>query len=368
MPFEIISAVRANVRPLIGVCGKSGSGKTKSALLLARGLVGPKGRIVGVDTESRRMCDFAGRFDGDPECEIPGSFKVIEFDPPFDPNRCREALEAASKQADVVVWDSASHEWAGEGGCLQMVEEYLDQKAGDDYQKRDKIKASAWAKIGLSHAWLFNCIARFPVPLILCFRTKDKLKIEQTVNQQGYKKTEFKTEEDSPITRKDLIFEMKLSFLVEEREDGGGYWKFIKRGTSTLERMIVDVKQDRLSVSHGAAIALWCAAGAVPSSAAPAVPLRPLPPAPAVAPSSTKAKLSDSEKVQKWKARCIQAAAGDERYAIEMAVDAGILLPNEGLLDWPVDKLPKTKEQVDAMLDAISDKAGIPKNPEEIVP
>ena len=57
--FTITPATQQSVKPLIGLYGKSGGGKTLSALYLMRGIVGPKGRIVGVDTENGRMSMFA---------------------------------------------------------------------------------------------------------------------------------------------------------------------------------------------------------------------------------------------------------------------------------------------------------------------
>ena len=55
MSFEIKKATRRGVIPLIGLCSESGCGKTYSALLLARGYVGPVGKIVVIDTEPSRQ-------------------------------------------------------------------------------------------------------------------------------------------------------------------------------------------------------------------------------------------------------------------------------------------------------------------------
>lgn len=270
--FEIKPAIRSHVIPLIGISGKSGSGKTKSALLLARGFVGPTGRIVVIDTENGRARDFAGRFKDDPECEIPGGFSVLDLDPPFSPERCLKALKQAAQSADIVVFDSISHSWNGEGGVLSTVEKYLDQKCGDNWEMRDKFKMAAWAKVGPAHALMFNEIARFPVPLICCFRAKDKLKIEQVV-KDGKKRTEFHTELDSPIQRGDLIWEMRTSFAVEAREDGGGHFKLLKRGTETLARAL-EAGPKRICERVGEIIAEWCRGNSgvspQPTQAAPA--------------------------------------------------------------------------------------------------
>ena len=44
--YEIKTASRKAVRPLVGIFAESGCGKTYSSLLLARGFVGPHGKIA----------------------------------------------------------------------------------------------------------------------------------------------------------------------------------------------------------------------------------------------------------------------------------------------------------------------------------
>ena len=75
--FTIKKATRQGVKPLIGMYGKSGSGKTMSALLLARGLAGASGRVVLIDSESGRGSIFADL--------IPGGYSVVDIEPPFSP-------------------------------------------------------------------------------------------------------------------------------------------------------------------------------------------------------------------------------------------------------------------------------------------
>ena len=105
MSFEIKPATRQGVKPLVGFYGRSGSGKTMSALLFARGLVGHKGRLVLVDSENGRGSLFADI--------IPGGYSVIDLDAPFTPERYQDAIASAETSADCVVVDSLSHEWSG---------------------------------------------------------------------------------------------------------------------------------------------------------------------------------------------------------------------------------------------------------------
>src|ERR1035437_731314 len=146
--FEIRPATRQGVKPLVGFYGKSGSGKTMSALLLARGLVGPQGRVCLIDTENGRGSIFADL--------IPGGYSVMDVDAPFSPDRYQKAIATAEKSAGVVVVDSMSHEWSGEGGVLDMQENELDRMAGEDWAKRERCKMAAWIKPKLAHKMMIQ--------------------------------------------------------------------------------------------------------------------------------------------------------------------------------------------------------------------
>jgi hypothetical protein len=112
MPFR--PATRAGTKALICLYSESGGGKTKSALLIARGLVGPHGRIGMIDTENRRGELYAG----DPDI---GHYDVLQLSEPFTPKAYMAAIdEAEEAQFDALVIDSVSHEWEGIGGVLDM--------------------------------------------------------------------------------------------------------------------------------------------------------------------------------------------------------------------------------------------------------
>lgn len=98
----------------LALSGVSGSGKTYSALLLAKGL---GGRIAVVDTERGSASLYA---------DMPGipDFDVLDLEAPFSPERYVEAIRAAESAGyDVLIIDSMSHEWTGKGGCLELADE-----------------------------------------------------------------------------------------------------------------------------------------------------------------------------------------------------------------------------------------------------
>lgn len=105
--FEVVDAKRENAPITAAFIGGSGSGKTYSALLFARGLVGPGGTIVVIDSEGGRANIYAD----DPDV---GGFKRIDMVEPYTSARFHEAFRAAiAAGADAVVIDSISHEHEG---------------------------------------------------------------------------------------------------------------------------------------------------------------------------------------------------------------------------------------------------------------
>lgn len=107
--FEVRKAVRKNLPLKIGISGPSGAGKTYSSLLLAKGLAGG-GKVVLLDTENRRSEYYADLTD----------FDIVPFNEPFSPERYVQAIKQLEKTYAVIIIDSASHEWDGIGGCLDM--------------------------------------------------------------------------------------------------------------------------------------------------------------------------------------------------------------------------------------------------------
>ena len=158
--FTFAPAKRAGVGLFVGVAGGTGSGKTFSALRIARGIAGPTGRIAAIDTEAKRMSHYAGRFD----------FDVTDMAPPFRPERFAQAAADAEKAGyAVLVIDSMTHEWAGEGGVL----DWHDELKGDDERQNMR----AWIKPKTAHKAMIGSLLQRRIPIVLCFRAEEKVKV-----------------------------------------------------------------------------------------------------------------------------------------------------------------------------------------------
>jgi hypothetical protein len=248
--MQIEEATRQGMIPLIGVYGKSGSGKTHSGLLLARGIAGP-GRDIGIiDTERKRSGALVGL--------IPGGFKRINLEAPFTPESYSDAIkmfEAANIGCAVI--DSLTHEWDGEGGVLEMQEEELQRMAGDNYSKREACKMAAWIKPKMRHKLLIAHILRCNIPLICCLRADEKTHIDKVDGKTKVSTDDFTT----PIYDKRFIFEMLCNLETVNRDGKPGHARVTKWTHPDLLKCL-PLDHEQISVKHGEAVARWCAASA----------------------------------------------------------------------------------------------------------
>lgn len=256
--FEIRHATREGVKLLIGLYGRSGSGKSMTALLIARGIAGPKGRVCLIDSESGRGSIFAD--------VIPGGYQVIDIEPPFSPDRYREAFEVAEANADVVIIDSMSHAHAGEGGVLDMQEAELDRMAGDNYQKREACKMASWIAPKKSHKKFIGRILRSKCALICCLRGEEKTHM---VKDERGKQKVVTDEFSSPIFDPRFLFELLVNFETICKNGEGGY-AIARKITHPAIRPLIPGENEQLGIHFGEAIARWAESPGGKPSAAPA--------------------------------------------------------------------------------------------------
>lgn len=200
MSFLFKPATRQNSKVLIGLYGESGSGKTYSALLMGRGIAG-KGRLGMIDTESGRGSIYADK--------IEGGYDVINFSAPFSPTRYIEAIEAAEQQGvDVLVIDSASHEWEGLGGVLEM--------AGENESRSGKAGLHNWKDPKMQHQRFMLKLLQTKMHIIVCVRGKHK---SRQAKDNG-KTVIVKDDHVSPIQADDFIFEMTAHMEIAQDTHG----------------------------------------------------------------------------------------------------------------------------------------------------
>lgn len=259
MSFELKPATRQGVRPLIALYSESGCGKTFSSLLLARGFVGPSGKIAMIDTESGRGSLYAD--------VLPGGYDVMELDPPFEPRRYCEAMAAVEASgASIGIIDSGSHEWEGAGGVLDMASA-IEERTG-------KTGLHCWKEPKLAHGLWVRTLLRSKLAWIVCLRAKYKSR--QTKNEHG-KTVIVKDDHTSPIAAEDFIFEATAHAEILADHS------IVLTKCSHPQLRACFPEKGPITVEHGRQLALWCAAG---SALPPAGTVTPPATAPAAAPST----------------------------------------------------------------------------------
>jgi hypothetical protein len=111
-------ATRDNIWAKILLISPSGGGKSYSALTLASGVAeglaeksGIEQRVAFIGSESSRDRYYAEEFDYD----------LLQLSAPFTPESYVNAVDLAINSGyKVVVIDSLTHEWAGQGGVLEI--------------------------------------------------------------------------------------------------------------------------------------------------------------------------------------------------------------------------------------------------------
>lgn len=198
-------ATKATSLLRMALTGASNSGKTWTSLCIATGLA--KGPIALIDTERGSASKYADLW-------RPGADKVLfEFDTldldDFNPETYIEALTAAEDaHYDVVIIDSLSHAWSGQGGILDIVE---------DARKKSESGNSfiAWKEGTPVHQALVEAIVRSRCHVIATMRSKVEYVLEMgRGGKQVPRKIGMK-----PIQRNDMEYEFDLVGSLDHRHE-----------------------------------------------------------------------------------------------------------------------------------------------------
>ena len=240
--MSIVSFTRAQregAHVIITLFGMSGSGKTYSAILLARGLAGPSGKVAFLDTETGRGKIYSNLT----------NFDYAELSPPFTPERHTEAIKVAEQAGyDVLVIDSLSHCWEGLGGVLEIADAGKN-KDGEPLQGLVK-----WANPKARHKRFVNALLTSRMHLIICLRAKEKLK---QVKING--KNEIVSEGYFSIQDKRFIYETTVQLFMPHEDPR-------RLGIPRLDKCPEDLlaafpANERISVKTGEMIAAWVKGG-----------------------------------------------------------------------------------------------------------
>ncbi len=230
MPFQRAERKRAYLK--LALTGPSGSGKTYSALKLAFGL-GKRIAVLDTENESASLYADLGTYD---VCTVGAPFTVAKYQAAIS-----DAIQAGY---DVLILDSLSHAWAGEGGLLTQ-KEALDTRGGNSYTN--------WATITKQHEAFKASILQAPVHIIATMRSK----VEYAINQTNGKSVPQKLGM-APIQRDGLEYEFTTVFDLAADHSAV---------TSKDRTGLFDGLNAMLTEQHGKRLATWLAGGAEPQAA-----------------------------------------------------------------------------------------------------
>lgn len=159
MSYSYRPAKLEGVGLFIALAGSARTGKTYTALRLARGIAGPDGKIAAIDTEGKRMSHYSKEF----------AFDVYNMRSPFSPMNFAEAAKGAEREGyAVLVIDSFSLEWSGVGGVLSLHEDLF---AKANYAQ--KMNDICWARAKAPHKAMVNELIQCTMPIIFCLRANE---------------------------------------------------------------------------------------------------------------------------------------------------------------------------------------------------
>jgi len=185
------SAERKKAKLRLALCGAAGSGKTMSSLLIAKGL-GDKIAVIDTERGSSELYSDISDFD------------VCVLEPPFKVEKYIEAIDAANEaKYDVIIIDSISHLWAGEGGLLDQ-HTAITSKTANSY--------TAWSKITPLHNRFIDSMLQSQSHVIATMRSKTEYVLERN-EQSG--KTTIRKVGLAPVQRDTVTFEFTIVFDLD---------------------------------------------------------------------------------------------------------------------------------------------------------
>lgn len=213
---------RKKAKIKLALQGSSGSGKTYSSLLIAKGLTNDNlSKVAIIDTENGSADLYAHL----------GSYNVLSLQPPFTPDKYVQAIEICEKaNMQVIIIDSISH-------CWEYLLDYHSKMAGNSFTN--------WAKIKPLEKVFLNKILQSPTHIIATMRTKQDYVLQQKDGKYIPEKVGLKS-----ISRDGTDYEFTLVFDVDI--------KHFAISSKDRTGLFMGKPEFMISASTGKKILEWC--------------------------------------------------------------------------------------------------------------
>jgi hypothetical protein len=226
--FIIKKANKRAKKLRLGISAASGFGKTYGALLLAKGLCnGDLSKTCAIDTERGSASLYADL----------GDYSTIQLDAPYTPEKYIEAMSVAEKAGfEVIIVDSITHEWDGQGGCLE-----IQQSLGGRYQD--------WAKVTPRHDAFINKILTSSCHVITTVRRKQEYEMSSSGGRTTVQKVGTKE-----VTREGFEYELDINFEVVNKNH-------LVTASKDRTKLFDSVPEFMITEETGKMILKWCSSG-----------------------------------------------------------------------------------------------------------
>jgi len=223
-------ATKEQCKLRLAMFGVSGSGKTYSALRIAKGLAGKEGKIAVIDTERKSASKYSDRF----------QFDVADIEKPTI-NNIKMVIENA-KGYDVLIIDSMTHVWLE---LLQEVDQIARTKFGGNTW-------SAWSEGTPKQMSLINALLSFPGHIIANMRVETNW---TTVTNEKGKVVPVRVGE-APKQGKGIEYEFDMLMQISQEHTA----LVIKDRTGKYQDQIIELPDEKF----GEELANWLTEGTEP--------------------------------------------------------------------------------------------------------
>lgn len=220
MPYIDVNNLVGDDYARIALTGPEGSGKTIAALKLARGIVGPTGRIAVLDTENRSSRKLRAY----------EQFSVDTIEGNYSPAVYVDKIHDAEKSGfDALIVDSLTHAWNGPGGTLSIVDEFT----GGDNRKN----MNGWRKATPEHNRLVESLVHSKLNLLCTLRVKTEMEeIELPNGKKQWRKVGL-----MPIQRDGMMYEFDMVMDI----DVNHVLTIAKTRAPMFDKQVLFAKQDK---------------------------------------------------------------------------------------------------------------------------
>jgi hypothetical protein len=219
--MKLQTAQRKRAKIKMGLQGPSGSGKSFSALQIAKGISVNWDSVAVIDTENGSSELYSHL----------GPYQVLQLSPPFSPERYIEAITTCeSAGVQVIIIDSITHEW-------ENLLEYHASMQGNSFAN--------WSKITPRHNAFVQKILQSPVHIICTMRTKQDYILNEKNGKMVPEKVGLKS-----VQRDGFDYELTIMFDLDIKNNA----------VASKDRtgLFFGKPENKLSISTGREILEWC--------------------------------------------------------------------------------------------------------------